>query len=95
MAFPKQTPLPFDRRNVESLTAGQDGCYGLFQDKGSWVYVGKGDLRQRLLAHLNGDNSCITRNRPSHFVTVVTANKDALEKTLILELKPICNRRVG
>ncbi|HEV3259946.1 MAG TPA: hypothetical protein VG013_23965 [Gemmataceae bacterium] len=56
---------------------------------------GKGDIRTRLLAHLNGDNACITRERPPYFVAAVTDDMDQLEKQLILELKPICNKRVG
>ena len=44
------------------------GCYGLYKT-GQWIYVGKGDTRTRLLAHLNNHNPCITpqwtgQNRP-------------------------------
>lgn len=94
MPFPKQTPRTFNRTNIESINSGQIGCYGLYRGN-TWIYVGKGDIRQRLLDHFNGDNSCITRMRPSHWVDAVTTSEDELEKQLILELSPSCNKRVG
>lgn len=95
MPFPKQTARAFTRANIEAITPGQMGCYGLFINQGGWVYVGKGDIRKRLLEHLNGDNPCITRNRPTHYVDVVTNNMDEVEKALIVELNPTCNKKVG
>jgi hypothetical protein len=94
MPFPNQTPRAFTKANVEAIRPGQDGCYGLFRAS-SCVYVGKGDIRVRLLAHLNGDNPCITRNAPTHWVDWVTPNMDEAEKSLILELDPVCNKKVG
>jgi hypothetical protein len=55
MPFVQQTPRIFNRENVEALNPNQLGVYGLFK-QGKWIHVGKGDIRQRLLAHLNGDN---------------------------------------
>jgi hypothetical protein len=94
MPFPQQTPRAFNRINIEALNPNQYGVYGLFRE-GSWIYVGKGDIRQRLIDHLNGDNPCIIRERPTHWVDEVTANMDARERQLILELNPICNQRIG
>lgn len=94
MPFPQQVPRIFNKANVEALNPGQMGCYGLFR-QGQWIYVGKGDIRKRLLDHLNGDTPCINRSNPTHWVDVVTSNYDALEKSLIRELKPACNQRVG
>ena len=76
------------------ITPGQMGCYGLFKQN-QWIYVGKGDIRTRLLAHLNGDNPCITRSGPTFWVDVVTNDYDNVEKALILELTPTCNKKVG
>lgn len=95
MPFPQQTPRTFDRQNIEAIKPNQMGCYGLFVNGGGWIYVGKGDIRARLLAHYNGDNPCITRLLPTHFVDVVTSDYDNLEKALIIELKPVCNQKVG
>lgn len=94
MPFPEQTPTAFNRQNIETLDPNQHGCYGLYRD-GRWIYVGKGDIRDRLSKHYNGDNSCITLEGPTHWVDVVTADMDTEEKRLILELTPACNQRVG
>ena len=95
MPFPSQTPLSFTKESVSTLTANQDGCYGIFGADNFAIYIGKGDLRNRLLAHVNGDNTCILKHEPLVAYTVVTAAMDATEKTLITELIPVCNERVG
>jgi hypothetical protein len=85
------------RQNIENLKPGQMGVYGLFRE-GKWVYVGMGDIRQRLLDHLNGDNPCILRERPTHWVDEVwnaSADRSRREEALIVELNPACNQRVG
>ena len=80
----------FTQEDVTALKENQYGVYGIFKT-GQWIYVGKGDIRERLLAHPNGDNPCILRQRPTHWVGEVTNNADAREKELIKELKPSCN----
>lgn len=94
MPFPQQNPLAFTRANIENLNPNQLGCYGLYI-QGEWIYIGRGDIRQRLLDHLNGDNDLITYAAPTHFVTAVSANPEALERDLIRECNPRCNRKVG
>jgi hypothetical protein len=94
MPFPNQTPRAFTRANIEAIAPGQVGCYGLFNVAG-WIYVGRGDIRQRLLAHLEGDNTLIILRGPTHWVDVVTANHVEMEKALIVECQPACNRKVG
>ena len=94
MPFPKDATRLFTEEFVKQLEQGQKGCYGL--RKGStWVYVGKGDIRQRLLDHLGKDNACIVKQAPNNFVFVVTDEMDQMEKELIIEYNPICNERVG
>ncbi|MCC6962538.1 MAG: GIY-YIG nuclease family protein [candidate division Zixibacteria bacterium] len=95
MPFLQQQPGLFARANIEALNSNQIGVYGLFR-QGVWVYVGKGDIRQRLLDHLNGDNPCITRENPTHWVAEVTSGDPSIrERELITELQPVCNKRVG
>ena len=94
MPFPDQTPRVYNRVNVEAVGPNQMGCYGLYRPN-HWIYVGSGDIRQRLLDHLNGDNACITGQEPAHWVDTVTSDYVAVEKRLILELNPACNKRVG
>ena len=88
--FPFQKARSFNRTAVEALELGQTGCYGLFSS-GLWIYVGTGDIRARLIGHLNGDNACITRARPTHWVDLLTNDADAEAERLIPELKPTCN----
>ena len=100
MAFPQQTPRPYTRRDIEKLTVGQRGCYGIVRKNNdgswTWIYVGKGDdIRARMLEHVNGDNPRITRKRPTHWVGMVTNDNDDEEKRLILALNPVANRKVG
>jgi hypothetical protein len=94
MPFPRQTARSFKKSKIEALIPGQIGCYGLLRG-GVWVYIGKGDIRTRLLEHLNDDNPCITSQRPSHWVYVVTDDCDEREKQLIQEYGPICNKLAG
>lgn len=74
---------------MESLRPGLIGCYGLFR-KDRWVYIGKGDIRQRLLGHLGGDIMRVLQNRPTHWVAMETADCDAVEQELIIACDPIC-----
>ena len=94
MPFPDQSPRVFNRANIETIRPNQKGVYGLFR-QGLWIYIGKGDIRDRLLAHLNGDNPCIIRENPTHWVDEVTSNMDSRERQLIVELSPACNKRIG
>ena len=93
--FPNQRLRPFTRDGVEALAPGQTGVYGLYRND-AWVYVGRGDIRARLLSHLNENDPDITREKPTHFVTRVTSDDEAVEKALIIELQPLANtKRVG
>lgn len=95
MAFIEQNARVFTKNDVLSLNPNQVGVYGLFIS-GRWIYVGKGDIRDRLLAHLNGDNLCITRSQPTHWVgEVIKGDPSDREKELIFELNPVCNLKVG
>jgi hypothetical protein len=95
MAFPNQNPLDFTRAGIESLNPDQFGCYGIVNSAGHLIYIGRGDIRARLLEHYNTDNTCIKRCLPTHYVTVLSSDHDRLEKSLIVEYKPVCNQKVG
>jgi hypothetical protein len=88
--FPPQKPQPFDRASIQGLRSGAVGCYGLFR-RDRWVYIGRGDIRRRLLAHLDGDDPSILHERPTHWVAVETADPEALERELVLACDPVCN----
>lgn len=93
--FPPQTPMPFTKEAIEQLCPYQFGCYGLLNQAG-FVYIGKGDIRTRLLAHLRGEtNPLISLFIPTHFMIVVTPHYDQCEQFLIRQYVPVANRRVG
>ena len=94
MPFPRQDSQPFTKAGIEVLNPNQNGVYGIFRSD-AWIYIGRGDLRTRLLAAFNGENPRITRERPTSYVTLVTSNDVAMERALILELNPIANQKVG
>jgi len=91
--FPQQNARPFRRDSIESLTPNQHGVYGIRNADG-WIYIGRGDIRERLLDHLDGigENGEIRRQRPTRFVTEITENDAVREAELIAELDPVCNR---
>jgi hypothetical protein len=91
--FPQQNARPFSRDGIESLTPNQHGVYGILNNR-EWIYIGRGDIRERLLAHLmgTGGQPGILSRRPTRYVTEVTANDAEREKELIGELDPVCNR---
>ncbi len=95
MGFINQVPGLFTRSAIDSLDSDQIGVYGIFRSN-QWIYVGKGDIRKRLLDHLLGDNPLILKNNPTHWVAEVLSQDPSLrEKQLIMELDPCCNQRVG
>ena len=74
MAFAQQYPRPFTQAGIGELRREQYGVYGI--STGSvWIYIGKGHIRERLLAHFKGDNACIRSQRPTHFVCEVSDNE--------------------
>ena len=96
MPFPHQGSRPFNRRGIEVVKRGQNGLYGIFNATGC-IYVGRGNIRAQLLAHLNGigGNPCILRNHPTHYVIEFATNGLARQRQLIAELDPVCNRTAG
>lgn len=85
---------PFTKDNILNLKPNQNGVYGIHNGV-KWLYVGKGDIRTRMLEHFNGDIPSLWRNQPSQWCAIVTPNADALEKAEIIRCQPLCNQRVG
>jgi len=93
-SLPQGALRAFTPENVEALPHGRVGCYALYTGD-DCIFVGKGDIRARLLAHLRGDNFCIMMHRPTHWVHLVTPHIDAEGRRLVLTLKPRCNQQVA
>jgi hypothetical protein len=71
----------------------QSGVYAILGEQ-DCVYVGaSGDIQASLLAHIKGDNSCITRNSPIGFqFSLVPSSLRVFQlNQLIIALWPICN----
>jgi hypothetical protein len=94
VTFPPQKPQLFDRAAVDAIRAGVVGCYGLFR-RDRWIYIGGGDIRQRLLAHLDGERPWSTSEQPTHWVSVETTDYAAVTDDLVLACGPLCNAPPG
>jgi hypothetical protein len=94
MPFPHQGSRPFTRRGIEVLRPGQNGVYGIFNSM-ACIYIGRGNIRQHLLAHFSGDrrHPDILRKHPTHYVIELTNNGFSRQRQLIAEFDPVCNRR--
>ncbi len=93
MPFLTQEKRAFTRENVEALLPGQMGVYGLFRSDDAPVCIGKGDIRERLLAHLNGDSECIRQHSPAYWLDEIIENEwDATSRMrqLIVDYEPLC-----
>ena len=93
MPFDNDRPWVFDRPAIESFNADQTGVYAIYNAR-TWIYIGRGDIRQRLLAHLDGDISDITTHAPTHFRAEVTDDSVKREQQLLREYMPACNPRL-
>jgi hypothetical protein len=94
MPFHNDRPCLFDRQTIESFDAGQAGVYALYNDQ-EWIYIGRGEIRQRLLDHLNGNIPAINTNAPTHFIAEITSDALYREKQLLREYKTSCNAPPG
>jgi hypothetical protein len=94
MPFQNQTPRPFTQLDIQMLKPGQIGVYGIYRN-GLWVYIGQGDIKNRLLDHVNGDNPTILLHKPTHWVAEITPYPLTREKELIIECRPIANKKIG
>jgi len=93
---PGQAGFPWTYASIIASAPTQSGVYAIYNQR--WIYFGEGqDVRARLLAHLNGDNQCITQAGPTGFVFELSpANQRvARQDQLIVELGSLCNRRFG
>lgn len=83
---------PYTREDISSLKPNQNGVYGIFKGATA-IYIGSGDIRERMLAHIDGDNPCITQNTPDQWtVALVIGDPTGREGELIQEYRPVCNK---
>lgn len=85
----------FTQANVDN-SPNNDGVYGLVKGaEATMVYIGRGNIRDRLQSHYRGDNQCITMERPTHYYREVCAYPEAREKELLQAYSTLCNKKVG
>jgi len=78
--------------DIERINEEWNGVYGLFRYNFP-VYIGTGNIRGRLIAHLNGDNPCITKHAPDLWTAeVFEHDPEPREVELLREYNPVCNR---
>ncbi|MFC1982101.1 GIY-YIG nuclease family protein [Chloroflexota bacterium] len=83
---------PYTKESILWLSTDQNGVYGIFRDTKA-VYIGSGDIKERMLSHFNGDNPCITQNTPNQWTaSVISGDPTPREGELIREYNPICNQ---
>ena len=93
MPFPDQPRRPFAAEEIERLPVGKRGVYGLFNEE-CCVFIGKGNLRERLLLHLKSgyteEARCIRKNSPTYFLVEETENFVVRHMGLVVEYEPKC-----
>src|SRR3989442_10691563 len=94
MPFNNDRPWSFDQEAIESVQAGQTGVYAIYSAR-TWIYIGRGDIRQRLLDHLNGDIPSINAGSPTRFRAEVNDDSVKREQQLLREYSQACKARVG
>jgi len=97
MIGPGQNGFHFTNAGILTSAPNKSGVYVIFNPQ-TWIYVGEsGDIQGRLIQHLNGDNQRITRCAPAgfQFELFPAEQRVARQNQLILQLDPVCNRRLG
>jgi excinuclease UvrABC nuclease subunit len=79
---------------IEFKAPNEQGVYWLRDKEGKTLFVGKGNVRERLLSHWYKENStdlAIWGHDPATFRFELTNNPAQREAELIRELHPACN----
>jgi excinuclease UvrABC nuclease subunit len=79
---------------IEFKVPSAEGVYSIRNKEGQVLYVGKGNVRERLLSHWNKRNSgdeAIWSRAPYSFRYELTDDPEWLEDELIRVLRPPCN----
>jgi hypothetical protein len=90
MGFRASSSHEFSTVGLLAVPPGAIGVYGIFRTDG-WVYIGQGQILERLLSHLRGDNPCIARSGATNFVFELSMNPVERERELLREISTSCN----
>lgn len=92
--LPDKNIRPWTKQAILNLSENLVGVYGIFK-KDAWIYIGQGNLQERLLKHFNGDNPCITQAQPTNFTFEINTNAETREKQILRTTTTLCNKKVG
>lgn len=96
MPFKQHGGRAFTATSVETNAPSAPGIYGLSSAR-EWVYVGgSDDIKAQLLEHLREKNTFLTERNPTGFTFELCGDGDRIRRQnqLVLELEPVCNRRI-
>ena len=97
MPFGNHGNRAFTATSVEKNAPSASGVYGLSNAR-EWIYVGECDnVKAKLMAHLRETKTLLSEQSPTGFTYEFCAHGDriARQNQLVLELAPVCNRRLG
>jgi excinuclease UvrABC nuclease subunit len=80
---------------IEFKAPNAQGVYSIRDKEGKVIFIGKGNIRQRLLSHWNRENSTdavVWNYNPCSFRFELTDHPADREAELIRELKPTCRQ---
>lgn len=80
---------------IEFEAPNAQGVYSLRDKEGKVIFVGKGNIRERLLSHWNRQDAAdlaIWDHDPASFRFELTRHPAARAAELIRELKPVCGQ---
>lgn len=97
MPFNHSGAFYFAEASIVANAPSSSGVYGIC-NKDRWIYVGESnDVRRRLLEHFRESATCIWKCSPNAFVFELASSATRVQRqdSLILELKPACNQKLG
>ncbi len=97
MPFMNSAARSFSAVSIYENAPDASGVYGLSNER-EWLFVGEAnDIQTQLLGHLKEINTVLIKQQPTGFMFEVCSVGDrfARQDSLVQELEPRCNRRVG
>jgi hypothetical protein len=97
MAWIQGECYEFNETNV-TQAPNQEGVYGITDSNNKVIYIGQGNLRDRLTAHFrkyDPVDDCIWDHNPIYYYREVCSNSEQREKLLLAEYSTYCNERIG
>ena len=91
--IPHEPAYAFEEQSILTYAPHEMGVYLIYRT-GKWIYVGHGDIQDRLIGHLRGVNPEILNEDPAWFMFEKCKSEEgaiAREKVLMFTYRPVCN----